>query len=286
MTVLNGQSVRVSGGDGLEQQARVAGMFDELADSYDAVGVEFFGPIAEGLVLELAPRPGERALDMGCGRGAVLFRVAAAVGPTGSVTGVDLSKRMIEATARDATNLGMKVDLRVADAMAPALPSASYDLLASSLVLFFLPDALTALRNWRDFLVKGGRIGVSTFGPYDQHWANRVDTAMREHAPIPAMAPAAREGPFASDAGMERLLTEARYRDIRTVTATASPRFADPEHWYRWSLTTGRRGYWAAIPDNQRERVKADLFAVVDACRDEDGRIGFDQQVRYTLAHR
>jgi ubiquinone/menaquinone biosynthesis C-methylase UbiE len=274
------------GSSGFEQQVRIVGMFDELADSYDAVGVEFFGPIAEGLVVELAPRPGERALDMGCGRGAVLFRVAAAVGATGWVTGVDLSKQMIEATARDAANLGVKVELRVADAMAPGLPTASYDLVASSLVLFFLPDALGALRIWRDGLVEGGRIGVSTFGSYDQRWADRVDAAMREHAPIPTVAPASREGPFASDAGMELLLTEAGYRDVRTVNATVSPRFADPEHWYRWSLSTGRRGYWAAIPDDQQERVKAELFPVVDACRDESGRIGFDQQVRYTLAHR
>ena len=261
-------------------------MFDELAPSYDAVGVEFFGPIADRLVVELAPQPGERALDMGCGRGAVLFRLAAAVGASGSVTGVDLSERMIEATARDAARLDTKVELRVADAMAPGLPAASYDLMAASLVLFFLPDPLVALRVWRDSLVLGGRIGVSTFGLYDQRWADCVDAAMRQHVPIPAVSPASLQGPFASDEGMEQLLQVAGYRDVRTVKATVSPRFNDPEHWYRWSLSTGRRAYWAAVPADALERVKADLFAVVDACRDEHGRIGFDQQVRYTFGYR
>jgi ubiquinone/menaquinone biosynthesis C-methylase UbiE len=267
------------------QQARVTLVFDEVASSYDAVGVDFFGPIAQGLVVELAPQPGERALDVGCGRGAVLFRLASAVGATGSVTGVDLSQRMIEATARDAAGVA-NVELRVADAMAPGLPNAAYDLVASSLVLFFLPDALAALRNWREGLCPGGRLGVSTFGRYDQQWADRVDEAMRKHAPIPMVAPASREGPFSSNEGMEELVLDAGYRDVRTVNATVSPRFDDAEHWYRWSLSTGRRGYWDAIPDDERELVKADLFAVVDTCRDERGRIGFDQQVRYTLAHR
>jgi ubiquinone/menaquinone biosynthesis C-methylase UbiE len=261
-------------------------MFDALASSYDGVGVEFFGPIAEGLVVELAPRIGERALDVGCGRGAVLFRLASAVGATGSVTGVDLSARMIEATAQDAAKVAANIELRVGDAMAPGLPPASYDVVASSLVLFFLPDPLAALREWRDLLRPHGRIGVSTFGPYDQRWADLVDGAMRKHHPIPAVAPASRQGPFVSDDGMEQLLRDAGYRDVRTVTKTVSPRFDDPEHWYRWSLSTGRREYWAAMSDDARERVLADVFTAVDTCRDEHGRIGFDQQVRYTLARR
>jgi ubiquinone/menaquinone biosynthesis C-methylase UbiE len=54
--------------------AGVAALFDRVADTYDTVGVEWFGPIGRGLVAELGPTAGERALDIGCGRGAVLFR--------------------------------------------------------------------------------------------------------------------------------------------------------------------------------------------------------------------
>ncbi|HEX7459514.1 MAG TPA: methyltransferase domain-containing protein, partial [Acidimicrobiales bacterium] len=167
----------------MNQQQRVARLFDDLADTYDAVGVEFFQPIASGLVEALAPRPGERALDVGCGRGAVLFPLAAAVVPNGSATGLDLSPRMVQATIDDATGADLDVVVRVGDAMAPDLPAGSYDLLASSLVLFFLPDPNAALRAWRELLVEGGRVGVSTFGPYDERWADTVDGALRAHAP-------------------------------------------------------------------------------------------------------
>jgi len=46
-------------------------MFDGIAPSHDQSGVPFFGTIAGGLVDLLAPRPGERVLDVGAGRGAV-----------------------------------------------------------------------------------------------------------------------------------------------------------------------------------------------------------------------
>jgi SAM-dependent methyltransferase len=56
------------------------------------------------------------------------------------------------------------VQVLLDDAMAPSLEAATFDLVTSSLVLFFLPDPVVALRNWYQLLVRGGRIGVSTFG--------------------------------------------------------------------------------------------------------------------------
>src|SRR5689334_11165547 len=66
------------------QRETLRSLFDAVADSYDQVGVDFFQPIAAGLVAELDPQPGERALDLGCGRGAALLPIARAVGSAGS----------------------------------------------------------------------------------------------------------------------------------------------------------------------------------------------------------
>ena len=60
--------------DFMDQRARVAAVFDGAAETYDRVGVDLFQPIAARLVEELQPRAGERVVDMGCGRGAVLLR--------------------------------------------------------------------------------------------------------------------------------------------------------------------------------------------------------------------
>ena len=90
-------------------------------------------------------------------------------------------------------------------------------------------------------------------------------------------------GPFASDDGMEQLLAQAGFTDVRTAITTVSPRFESPEHWYRWSMSVGQRQLWAMLPDAKLAEVRDRLMVVVDGCRDEQGRIGFDQDVRYTL---
>ena len=267
----------------------IAALFDRVADTYDAVGVEMFQPVARGLVEALAPHPGERALDVGCGRGAVLVPLAEAVGASGAVLGIDVAPRMVEATAGDVAELGLSwVEVRVGDAMAPGLPPASYDVVASSLVLFFLPDPLVALRAWRDVLVDGGRVGVSTFGPYDDQWRDNVDAVLASFRPpeAPDARTAGARGPFASDAGMEQLFADAGYRDVRTVTATISPRFDDAAHWKRWSMSVGQRQFWEAVPADRLAEVESVAFAAVERCRTDDGRLGFDQQIRYTLGVR
>lgn len=273
----------------MEYQERMATLFDSVAETYDAVGVDLFRPVAAGLVRAIEPRPGERALDIGCGRGAVLFPLAEAVTASGAVTGIDLSPRMVEGAAADVERAGlMWVDVIVGDAMAPAVPPSSFDLVTSSLVLFFLPDPLQALRAWRDALVDGGRVGVSTFGPYDEHWREHVDATLGSFRPPEATdaRTTGAQGPFASDEGMEQLLAEAGFGEVRTVTSTVSPRFDDPEHWQRWSMSVGQRQFWDAIPEERRDEVQAACFAAVERCRRPDGRLGFDQEIRYTLGRR
>ena len=144
-----------------------AGVFDRAAATYDAVGVPYFAPIAAGLVAALAPQPGERALDVGCGRGAVLTPVARLVGPSGSAVGIDLAPEMVRRTAADLADLG-QVEVLLGDAAAPAFAARSFDLVASSLVLFFLDEPAAALRRWRGAAGPGrqaGRDDVRGRGP-------------------------------------------------------------------------------------------------------------------------
>lgn len=73
------------------QKAHVAALFDRAAESYDAVGVDFFQPLASALVGRAGIEPGMHVLDLGTGSGASLLAAAAQVGATDTVLGLNLS---------------------------------------------------------------------------------------------------------------------------------------------------------------------------------------------------
>ncbi|MEO3937015.1 methyltransferase domain-containing protein [Dermatophilaceae bacterium Soc4.6] len=276
---------------------RVAALFDDLADTYDQVGVDFFVPIGAGLVQAVDPQPGERALDLGCGRGAALLPLARAVGPEGHVVGADLSARMVSQCRRVVESADLpgvdgvsRVDLVVADAQDPAWGEADVeglDVIVSSLVLFFLPDPPIALVRWSRLLRPGGRLGVATFGSPDLAWS-RVDEVFRPFLP-PGMLDARTSGvagPFASDEGMERLLTGSGYVQPRTSHLALAVEFADAEQWYRFSMSVGQRAMWLAVPAGQRAEVKEQALARLAETARPDGSLGFVQDVRYTVAQK
>jgi ubiquinone/menaquinone biosynthesis C-methylase UbiE len=268
------------------RSARVAAVFDRVADTYDNVGVPWFTPIAQGLVGLAAPAPGERALDVGCGRGAVTVALAEAVGSDGHVTGIDLSPRMAEVCGADVAARGLSnVDVQVMDAASPSLPDAGYDLVVSSLVVFFLPDPPAALVAWRRLLVPGGRLAISTFGPRDQVW-EAVDGTFRPYLPagmLDARTTGA-AGPFSSDAGVEELVGAAGYTAARTTHFDVEVSFADADEWYVFSRSHGQRAMWDAISDADHDTVRAVAGQHLEQARGADGRIRLSQQVRCTLA--
>jgi SAM-dependent methyltransferase len=264
--------------------ARVRATFEAIADDYDQSGVPFFAPAAEGLVDALAPAPGERALDIGCGRGAVTSLLARAVLPTGSLDAVDLSPAMVEHTRALLAQQGYDVRPRVMDAGEPDLPPSSYDVVASSLVLFFLPDPAAALARWLDLVAPGGRIGLTTFGEEDPVWT-RLNALFDPWLPPAMLDPktVGPDAPFTSDAGMAALLRDVGATDVRTVTRRVEVPWGDVEGWRRFSMSTGQRAMWAQVPEEERPGLLARAAQILDDARDESGRAVVWQDMRYTL---
>jgi len=264
---------------------RVAGLFNAVADTYDNVDVDFFQLIAASLLHEVVPVPGERWLDVGCGRGAVLLRVAQAVAPAGHVVGIDISENMLaRARASAAERELSNVDFYVRDAQQPDLAGERFDTVTSSLVLFFVPDPGAAVRAWRDLLVPGGRVGVTTFGSPDPRWAS-ADAVMKPYLgqPRPGVSEDPNDNPFASDSGVEQLLTYAGFVDVQTVNRTIPIRFPSVDKWFEFSWSTGQRAMWLALSEEQRAELRSAIAAELHQIADPDGAVRYDQKVRHTL---
>jgi ubiquinone/menaquinone biosynthesis C-methylase UbiE len=70
---------------------------------------------------------GDVVLDAGCGPGYDAIRMAAIVGKTGHVTGIDLSERMIAIAGAKAKGTGLPVSFRTGDVRNLPFPDASFD---------------------------------------------------------------------------------------------------------------------------------------------------------------
>ena len=87
-----------------------------------------------GQALELlAPEPGTRGLDVGCGAGFVALRAALAVGPGGRVVGLDQDGALLEEARKRAARTGLEERLSFEQGQMDRLPfsEASFDWLIS-----------------------------------------------------------------------------------------------------------------------------------------------------------
>jgi len=115
--------------------------------------------------LDLAP--GDTVVDLGCGTGANLPHLREAVGPTGTVIGVDLTPGMLTRAERRVGGQGWRnVNLVVGDAARP--PVADVDGVLGSFVVGMLPDPGAAVRAWLECLPPGGRVAVLEAGRTDR----------------------------------------------------------------------------------------------------------------------
>ncbi|ACU39871.1 class I SAM-dependent methyltransferase [Actinosynnema pretiosum subsp. pretiosum] len=132
-----------------------AGTYDEKwSISYDerciTYAVDRFRAVSGG------EGPYGHALELGCGTGFFLLNLMqGGVIEKGSVT--DLSPGMVEVALRNARNLGLDVDGRVADAERIPYDDNTFDLVVGHAVLHHIPDIPAAMREVLRVLKPGGR---------------------------------------------------------------------------------------------------------------------------------
>jgi trans-aconitate methyltransferase len=117
-------------------------------DRYDSHAA-FVARLAADLVDLLAPRPGERVLDLGCGTGALSAQIARA---GAAVVGLDASAEMVEAARQ------REPSLRFVVGDAQALPfEGEFDAVFSNAALHWMPRAADVAAGVARSLRPGGR---------------------------------------------------------------------------------------------------------------------------------
>jgi SAM-dependent methyltransferase len=158
-------------GSGVDQEAGLAwqvGVWDRVSQHYRDEIDPRFAPIVDGVIARAALQPGERALDLGTGSGAVAAKAAAAVGARGFVLAIDPSPEMV-ALARGRAGAPETASFQVEVGKAEAIPAEdeSFAAVLASLSLMYAIDRTAAAAEIARVLRREGRLVAAVWGGPD-----------------------------------------------------------------------------------------------------------------------
>jgi ubiquinone/menaquinone biosynthesis C-methylase UbiE len=117
----------------------------------------------------VAPKPGERLLDLACGTGGVAL-IAARAGA--DVTGADISPGQLEKARAAAAAAGLSIRFDEADAEALPYDDERFDAAVSAFGMIFAPDHVQAAAELTRVVRRGGRIAITSWPVDDWHRLN------------------------------------------------------------------------------------------------------------------
>jgi SAM-dependent methyltransferase len=132
--------------------------FDVPADAYDDFMGRYSRPLAEPFTDFAGPPETGRALDVGCGPGALTGVLARRLGE-GRVAAADPSQSFVEACRAGFP----QADVRMAPAEALPWPDSSFDAALAQLVLAFMRDARAGVAEMRRVVRPGGVVAACTW---------------------------------------------------------------------------------------------------------------------------
>jgi SAM-dependent methyltransferase len=239
-------------------------VFDD-AGGYERYMGRWSRAIGEQFLAWLAPPPNARWLDVGCGTGAFSELILARCMPR-SLSGIDPSAAQIDY----AKSKFPKADMRVADSMALPFGDGGFDVVASALVLHFIPDRGKALTEMKRVTRDGGTVAAYT-------WERTATTDFAPYAPMlraieqiggePVRSPTV---PEANPDGLQAAIAAAGFVDIemRRIEATQSFRDFD-DFWQIMTLGFSPSGKSVAkLDDGQRAKLRETLLATLPIATD------------------
>ena len=165
-------------------------MYSDRASNYDATTGGWHVELGQDFAHWIAPAPGSAVLDLACGTGLVTLPMAAAVGRTGVVVGVDVTAAMLDVARQKELPEGaarvewVEADItrglgEVKEVRRVLGERGGFDVISCCSALVLLGEPTKVVRKWVGLLREGGRLIVDV--PTEQRTVQYLFTvALRE----------------------------------------------------------------------------------------------------------
>jgi len=216
----------------------------------------------------LAPKPGLRWVDVGCGNGAFSELIVERCAPA-EVQGVDPSEGQLAfARKRPAARLAK---FQQGDAMALPFPDAGFDIAVMALVIFFVPNPAKGLSEMVRVVKAGGTIAAYAWDLFGGGFPlEPIGAELRAMNIKPFLPPS----PDASRTeNMRALWTNAGATDIDMRVIKVQRTFASFDEFWSIAMTSNVRTVVEAMPATEAESLKSRVRERLPA--DSAGRVTF-----------
>ena len=241
----------------MSDDAPETAMFCTPAEAYDRFVGRYGRALARALIAAADVRPGGRALDVGCGPGALTTELAALLG-AGHVAAVDPSASFADACRQRLPG----VHVEVASAEVLPFDNDAFDHALAQLVVTFMTDPPAGVREMHRVTGPGGTVAAAV-------WDYAGEMTLLRHFWDAAVAldPAATERdegrcmPFCTPAELGDLWSRADLAEVEVAPVAVTAAYDGFEDlWSPLEVGVGPAGaYVASLPPEQRAALKQEL---------------------------
>jgi SAM-dependent methyltransferase len=228
--------------------------FEVSAAVYERLMHKFSQPLASAFADVAGVRAGQRALDVGCGPGALTTELVRRLGAP-AVCAVEPSSSFAAAAAQRLPG----VDIRQAPAEHIPFADGSVDVALAQLSVHFMTDPVAGLREMARVTRPGGVVGACVW----DHGGGRspVELVWRAARELDPAAPGESGLAGVRDGHLLSLFADAGLAGARQTALTVQARHATFEQWWEpFTLGVGPAGaYVTSLADQPRARLRQRL---------------------------
>ncbi len=261
---------------------QITTVFNTVASGYDNPSTRFFYFCADKMLDILQPKQNTRLLDIATGTGAVATSAAQMLLPEGRVHAIDLSEKMLDIAFKNSQKMSLSnINLHIMDAEKPIFKSDYFHNISCSFGIFFLPDMLSALKNWQRIMQPGGKIIFSTFGK--EAFSPLTELFRTRLAQYGINIPDTHWFRLSDPQECQSLLKGAGYTDIKTEEKQMGYHLLNLDDWWEILWNTGYRGFLNQLSASDLSKFRAEHLKEIEQFKTEDG-LWLNIQTLYSTA--